>query len=148
MFLLPRSHAQIRGLALGLRDHAVRQLEKEPPLAGGTPGVRPGRCAPRVPALTRVVGQQLQKAWTTGTKKDGSVTHKDGSGWARIVSRDNLEGAGCTSQLVSQGAWSWGRSDQEHQHCSSWGSHLESSDSLSPQSRAYSPGGARGAVLE
>lgn len=31
-------------------------------------------------------------------------------------------------QLASQGAWSWGGSDQEHQHCSSWGSHPESSD--------------------
>lgn len=61
-------------------------------------------------------------------------------------------------QLASQGAWSWGGSDQEHQHCSSWGSHPESSDFQAfqkawmppptPQTRAYSPGGARGAVLE
>lgn len=83
-----------------LRDHAVRRLEKEPPLPGGTPGVRPGRCAPRVPALTRVVGQQHQKTWATGTEEDGSVTHKVGSGWARIVSRDNMEGAGCTASWL------------------------------------------------
>lgn len=105
----------------------MRWLEKEPPLAGGTPGVRPGRSVPRVPALARVVGQQHQKAWTTGTEEDGSVTHKDGSGWALNVSRDNLEEAGYTAQLASQGAWNWGGSDQEHQHCSSWGSHLGSS---------------------
>lgn len=77
----------------------MRWLEKEPPLAGGIPGVRPGRSAPRVPALARVVGQQHQKAWATGTEEDGSVTHKDGSGWARAVSRDNLDGAGSTGQL-------------------------------------------------
>lgn len=39
-----------------------------------------------------------------------------------------MERGGCTGQLASQGAWNWGGSDQEHQHGSSWGSQLESSD--------------------
>lgn len=42
------------------------------------------------------------------------MMRKDGPGWARTVSRDNLEGAGCTGQLASQGVWNWGGSDQKH----------------------------------
>lgn len=72
----------------------MRQLEKEPSLSRGTAGGRPGRNAPRAPALARVTGQRHQEAWAAGTEEDGSVTLKDGSGWARTVSRDNLEGAG------------------------------------------------------
>lgn len=144
---MPRPHAQIPGQLRALRDHAVRQLEKKPSLSRGAPCGRPGRNSPGAPALARVTGQRHQEAWAAGTEEDGSVTREDGSGWARTVSRDNLEGAGCTGHLASQGAWRWGGSDQEHQLCSCWGvTPAVTYSQAVPEGLAtlsVSPGGAR-----
>lgn len=121
---LTRSRSQIPDQPRALQDHAVQQLEKMPSLSRGAQGVRPGLSSPRAPALARVTGQRHQEAWAPGTEEDGSVTRKDGSGWARTVSRDSLKGAGVQANGLPEGAWRWGGSDQEHQYCSRWGSHL------------------------
>lgn len=122
-----------------------------PSLSRGAQGVRPGLSSPRAPALARVSGQRHQEAWAPGTEEDGSVTRKDGSGWAQTVSRDNLEGAGVQANGLPEGAWRWGGSDQEHQYCSRWGSHLGVTRFPSCARRlgcSVSPGGFRRAVLE